>query len=145
MKINIVYDENAADTEITVICRRRDADTEKLLAAISLCGSTIVGKSDGELFFIPLGDIYYFESVDGKLFFSTEHDTYECAARLCKIEESLVGTYFVRVSKAVIANLQKLRSIKSEEYGRLCASLVNGERIIVSRSYVSDIKRRLGV
>jgi len=145
MKINVICDKNAEDTEVTVVCRQVDGDIEQLLSAISLSGSTVVGKADGELFFISLGDIFYFESVDGKLFFSTERETYECASRLCKIEEKLSDTFFTRVSKSSIVNLKKVRSIKSEEHARLSASLTNGERIVISRTYVPDIKRRLGV
>ena len=90
-------------------------------------------------------DIYYFESVDGKIFFYTEKETYEAAARLYKIEESLQNSKFARISKTAIANLSKMRSIKPAENSRLMATLLNGEKILVSRQYVSEIKQKLGV
>ena len=42
-------------------------------------------------------------------------------------------------------NLRKVKSVKSEMGGRMNASLLNGESIIISRSYVKDVKGRLGL
>ena len=90
-------------------------------------------------------DIFYFEAVDGTIFFYTEHETYEATSRLYKIEESLQNTKFARISKTAIANLSKMRSIKPAENSRLTATFLNGEKILVSRQYVSEIKKKLGV
>jgi DNA-binding LytR/AlgR family response regulator len=38
-----------------------------------------------------------------------------------------------------------MRSIKPEENSRLLATLTNGEKILVSRQYVAEIKQKLGV
>jgi DNA-binding LytR/AlgR family response regulator len=62
-----------------------------------------------------LKDIFYFESVEGKIFFYTASECYESTVKLYKIEESLQNTKFARVSKNTIANLSKMRSIKTEE------------------------------
>ncbi|MBQ8496924.1 MAG: LytTR family transcriptional regulator DNA-binding domain-containing protein [Clostridia bacterium] len=145
MKITIHEDRNAKETEITIVCAEMTAELEEIIAHIGLIGHTFAGKKDEETFFIPMKDIYYFESVDGKTFFYTEKETYETAARLYKIEESLQNSKFARISKTAIANLAKMRSIKPAENSRLVATLLNGEKILVSRAYVSEIKQKLGV
>jgi len=94
---------------------------------------------------VPLRDVLYFETVDGKTFFYTENATFETAARLYQLEEKLAGTSFARISKSTIANLKKLRCIKAEKYSRLCATLVTGEKLMVSRQYMDGIKQKLGV
>ena len=94
---------------------------------------------------IPIKEIFYFESVDGKIFFCTENETYEAMAKLYKIEESLKNLRFSRISKTVIANLDQMLSIRKAENSRLTAALVNEEKLIVSRQYVSEIKKKLGV
>lgn len=66
-------------------------------------------------------------------------------AKLYKIEESLKNLRFSRISKTVIANLDKMLSIRKAENSRLTATLVNQEKLIVSRQYVSEIKKKLGV
>ena len=62
-----------------------------------------------------------------------------------QLEEKLVNTPFVRISKSLIANLKKIYSIKSEKNSRMCITLSNGEKLIVSRQYLNDIKEKLGV
>ena len=133
------------ETEITVVCAEMTAELEEIIANIGLIGHTFAGKKDGETFFVAMKDIYYFESVDGTVFFYTENETYEATARLYKIEESLQSSKFARISKTAIANLSKMRSVKPADNSRLVATLLNGEKILVSRQYVSEIKKKLGV
>ena len=49
----------------------------------------------------------------------------------------------MRCSKSMIINLKKIKSVKSEIGGRMNATLLSKEVIIISRSYVKEMKRRL--
>ena len=145
MKITIQENPNIKETEITVVCSEMTAELEEIIAQIGLIGHTFAGKKDDEIFFVPMKDIFYFEAVEGKIFFYTADETYEGTPKLYKIEESLQNTKFARISKTAIANLSKMRSIKPAENSRLIATFLNGEKILVSRQYVSEIKKKLGV
>ena len=145
MKITIHEDPNISDTEISIVCPQMTEELRDMIANLGLIGYTVAGKKEGETFFISLKDIFYFESVDGSIFFYTEEDTYEAAARLYKIEEWVQNLKFARISKTVIVNLNKMKSIKQAEHSRLVATLINGEKIVVSRQYVPEIKKKLGV
>lgn len=126
MKIIINQDKNASETEITVKCCKVDADILEILSYISLAGNSIAGKLGDEICIIELGDILYFESVNDRVFFYTEQNSYETQTKLYQFEERLSNTPMIRISKSVIANLKKLRSIKPEKNGRFTAMLVNG-------------------
>ena len=117
----------------------------EIISTIGLYDRTFVGYTDTETFFIPIKDILYFETVDGNVFFYTKDSMYRSATRLYKLEDALFDTPFARISKTVIANLKKLKSIKKVENSRLIATLLNGEKLIVSRAYMSEIKKKLGV
>lgn len=145
MKITIHQDTTVIETEISIICSEVTSELQEIIANIGLLGNTFAGKKDGTTFFIPMKDIFYFESVDGNTFIYTEDETYEATARLYKIEETLQNSKFARISKRVIANLSKMQSITPEKNSRLIAMLTNGEKILVSRQYVSEIKKKLGV
>lgn len=145
MKITIHEDSNVSETEISVVCPKMTDELREMIANIGLMGHTFAGRREGETFFVPVKDIYYFETVDGSIFFYTEKDTYEASVRLYKIEECLQNLRFARISKTVIANLGKMQSIRQAENSRLVATLTNGEKILVSRQYVSEIKKKLGV
>ena len=86
--------------------------------------------------------IYYIESVDKKTFVYTKDECFECKYRLYELEEML-GGYFARCAKASIVNLRKIQSICSDFSGRMEAELLNKEKLIIARSYVKEIKRRL--
>ena len=145
MKITIVEDPNISETEISILCTKMTNEVRNIISNFAVVGSTFAGKKEEETFFIPIQDIFYFESVDGSIFFYTENETYEATAKLYKIEESLKNLKFARISKTVIANLDKMLSIKKAENSRLVATLVNKEKLVVSRQYVSEIKKKLGV
>ena len=145
MKITVIRQPDAEETEVTITCRELTGDLNEIIAALSLIDNTVTGSAGEEIHFVPLRDVLYFETVDGKTFFYTADGTFETAARLYQLEEKLAGTSFARISKSVIANLKKLRCIRAEKYSRLCATLVNGEKLMVSRQYMDEIKHKLGV
>ena len=95
-------------------------------------------------YFCKLTQIYYIESVDKRTYIYTKGECYESRERLYELEEKL-GAYFVRISKSMIVNLRKIRNVSAEPGGRMVAVLLNAERVIISRSYVKEIKRRLGI
>ena len=86
--------------------------------------------------------IYYIESVDKKTFVYTKDECFECKYGLYELEE-ILGGYFARCAKASIVNRRKIQSICSDFSGRMEAELLNGEKLIIARSYVKEIKRRL--
>lgn len=145
MKITIQERNDVPETEIIVICKKLSPDLEEIISNIGLVNHTIAGKADAEIFFIQLKEIYYFEAVESKVFFYTKDKIYETSIRLYELEEKLSSTPFSRVSKSAIVNLKKIRSIRPDENSRLVATLLNHEKIMVSRNYVPEIKKKLGV
>lgn len=145
MKIKIYEDANVAETEISIVCPQMTDELKDIIATIGLIDRTFAGRREEEVYFVPVKDIYYFESVDGVIFFYTEADIYEATAKLYKIEESLQSFKFARVSKTTIVNLSKMQSIKKSKNSRLTATLTNQEKIIVSRQFVPEIMRKMGI
>ena len=145
MKITIEKDLACKETEIIIRCREIDAELRELISSMGTAGKTVAGEKDGETYFIPLTEVYYFETVEGRLFFYTKNEVYKCETKLYLIEESLKNSHFSKVSKSAIVNLQRLKSIKKVENSRLVGTMTNGEKIVISRFYVPDIREKLGV
>lgn len=119
--------------------------TAEIKNAIELLEGSAAGipvMKDGTTVLCKLSAIYYFESVDKKTFVYTKDNCYETKYRLYEIEE-LAYPYFARCSKAMILNLKKIRQVSSELGARMNAELLNGEKLVIARSYVKEIKRRL--
>jgi len=100
----------------------------------------ITCKKENEEYSVPVNDIYYMESVDKKGFIYTQSEVYQTPHRLLELEKKLSGEGFVRVSRSVIINVEKLKGIKNLPNSKLEAILTNDERICVNRNYLNDIR-----
>lgn len=121
--------------------------TDEIKGAIELLEGESQGfavSRDGKTYIIKTSAVYYIESVDKKTFVYTKQGCYDCKYRLYELE-TMLGGYFMRCSKSMIINLQKIRNVKSQISGRIDATLINNEVVVISRGYVKEVKRRLGI
>jgi len=144
MKVRIEEIANLPETEIVVRCPHRDDAVERVLSTLSMFEQVVVGKKDGSSYRLAPDKVYYFESVDDKVFACLDREVYETGMRLYEIENLFRGTSFLRVNKNTIVDTAKIVSFRSTLNGRMEARLRNGEAIEVSRSYVATIKWMLG-
>ena len=91
---------------------------------------------------IARSDVYYLESVDRKAFLYTEKDVFRLDASMQEILDITVDSDLVRISRTCIMNTSHLTEIRQLKNSHLEATLDNGEKLIVSRKYLRDIKRR---
>lgn len=145
-----IYEEikKAADIqeiEVIINCMAEDENVQRIVSALDSLNTKLCCRRQGELFQIALNDILYIESVDRKTFIYTEQQIYETDKRLYELENHLKNRSFFRASKAVIINLKRTKSIRPEIGARLLLTMDNGEKVIVSRQYSSNIKTALGV
>lgn len=143
MKLIIDKNPECKEVEITVKCGEIDPNLESLLDYIRLYSLSVTGVKEGRDYILAISDIYYFESVENKTFAYTENDVFEVAQKIYELEAKLSGSNCVRISKAVIANIDKLESVKALLNGRMEALLSNGEKIIINRHYVEALRKRL--
>lgn len=121
--------------------------TEDIQSAVDILENNcrvIPVLNDGETVMCKTDKIYYIESVDKKTFIYTKDNCFETKLRLYELEERF-NNHFVRCAKAMIVNIRKINSVKSDINGRMTAELLNGEKIVIARSYVKDLKGRLGL
>ena len=114
---------------------------KKLLEGDS--GGIFVTKED-KTYLLEYGKIYYIESVDNKCFVYTKDDCFATKYKLYELEVMLDYRFF-RCSKSMICNVRKIRSVKTEYNAKMTATLLNDEIVIINRSYVKDLKKRLGM
>lgn len=142
VKINKV---NSKEEESATINAFELSDSIKAAVALLENGTNIIIGILGDTR-VPINahDIYYFESVDEKSFAYTKDNCYEVKSKLYELEENLDFRFF-RCSKSVILNSRKIKSVVRADNSRMNATLLNGEVVVISRSYVKELKRRLGI
>lgn len=145
MKITIIEPEANEEEEIIIKCNRLDEDIVRLIHRMKQGNSKLTVYKEGKIFFAAPEEVYYFESVDQKVFAYCKSEVYEVKSKLYELEEELPIKDFMRSSKSSILNLGKIKSLTPAFGGRYEALLKNGEKVIISRQYVSVLKERLGV
>ena len=144
MKITIETPKPGEEDEVIIRCAVVDDNMLRLIYALREC-EKLTGYMDDKIVKLAHKDIYYFEAVDHKIFACTSKETYEIHKKLYEIEQDFEHTDFLRISKSAIVNTSKISYVKPIFNGRFEAKLKNGEKIIISRQYVAELKKKIGI
>lgn len=144
-KISITEIGKDQEEEVVIRCHEVNDEVLSIVKKLKKNENIILGSNGNEVFRISVKDIFYIESVDNKTFIYCQNQVFDTKARLYELEEKLAGTKMFRCSKAMILNLAKVHSVAPTLNGRFEAKLTNGENVIISRQYVPNLKKRLGM
>lgn len=144
MRVNIIENADTKEIFAEIHCKEITAEVNRLKAHIENYAVRIKGEYEKEAVYVDLKDILYFESVDSKTFIYTKDRVLTAELRLYEIEKRLSEKNFFRCSKSVVVNLGKIVKLKPEISRNIIATLDNGEAVVISRRYVSELKRIIG-
>ncbi len=131
--------------EIILRCHKIDDAVLETVRRLERLQTGLVGYHGGEIHRLSFRDVYYFEVVDNRAFFYCAESVYESRMRLYEFEELCHGTAFFRASKSMVLNADKIDYIAPSLSGRFEVTLLNGEKVMVSRQYVRILKRMMGL
>jgi DNA-binding LytR/AlgR family response regulator len=129
--------------QVLIRCRAVTEEVREIEAFVKSRQGRLSGVRDAKQYEVAISDLYYIESVDGKTFLYTKEQVYETSYRVYELESLLKSKAFLRISKSMLLNLMKIRAIRPALNGRFSAVLQTGEEVIISRSYVKDLKSAL--
>ena len=144
MKITIQEPPPGAEEEIIVLCHSISPELFRLLSSFKAPNRMLVANINNEIHKVNPSDIFYIEAVDRKTFLYCEGNVYESKQKLYELEE-LAITDFLRISKSVIVNVNKIKTLIPSLSGNGEAVLLNNERLVISRRYVNDLREILGM
>ena len=139
MDINMKFTINQisqGEDEVILNYKEMNEEVAKIVAFFRNEGKKIIGWKDKTQVVIARDDILYIESVDGRTFVYTEGEVYKINYNLLQMEELLRDISFFRCRKSMIMN-------KSLSSNRIDATMINGEHIMISRTYASEFRRIL--
>lgn len=129
--------------QIEIRCHEVTDQVREIVTFIKSRQGQLTGVQDGSQYEIPVTDVCYVEAVDNRVFLYTGQQVYETRQKLYELEEVLREKHFLRISKSVLLNLMKIKSIRPALNGRFTAILQSGEEIVISRKYVPALKEVL--
>ncbi len=142
MKIILKKQPSFGEPVITIECDEKDTSIDRLIEQLNTKDIELSGKKDGDHFVFGQHEVYYIESMEDQCLLYTKNDVYRCKYRLAELEESFDS--LIRVNKQTVLNYRKIKVFKSTFNGKLEATLINGDRIEISRAYVQSLKSKLG-
>jgi DNA-binding LytR/AlgR family response regulator len=145
MKISIEEIDIQKEEEIIIRCHEVTDEIMSLIQRIKLKNKMLMGFQEDTIHQIKLSDVYYFESVDNKVFMYCKDKVFEAKQKLYELEQIVEGKKYFRASKSSILNIAKISYIKPSISGRFEARMDNGETVMVSRQYVPILKSMLGL
>ena len=129
--------------QLEIRCHEVTEQVREIVTFVKSRQGQLTGIIEGKQYEVPVMDVYYIEAVDNKVFLYSVRQVYETKQKLYELEEILKEKYFLRVSKSLLLNLMKVKSIKPALNGRFTAVLQSGEEIMISRKYVPELKKAL--
>ena len=142
MRIDIQHISSGED-EVIVRYREKTPKIKRILDAICSDDVKIYGKAGDETVCLVLDDILYIETVDDKTFAYTADDVVRLDGSLARIEYEIEDERVFRCSKSMMINIDKVERLKALSSNRIDATMINGEHIIISRTYASEFRRIL--
>ena len=145
MRVTVEQIDREREEELIVRCHDPGAAWVEGVTEAASGQRAVCGWREGELHRLKLSEIFYFEVVDDRSFLYTRAAVFEAKEKLYEFERLCAGSTLFRCSKSMILNAEKIDYVRPSLSGRFEAVLSNGEKVVVSRKYVADLKRMLGV
>jgi len=147
--MKIIFQDPAHENEedsITIIVNVKQMSDKitRVLDALK-APDTLTARKGKDMVILSLDEIFYCESVEGEIFVYGAKQVYETDLKLYELEKILGYGSFMRISQRTIVNLSKIRLISPADNARLMAILDNDERILISRKYVAELKKRFEI
>ena len=146
MQVEIKIDSAYTEPKLILMTASVTEEVSHLLKKLSEDVPRIIsGSRDDKIEVLEQEDLIRIYADAGKIVAVTEKGEYALRLRLYELEERFAGEGFVRASKAVVINLDRLRSLRPDFGGRLILTMDNGEKLFASRQYAGYVKKRLGI
>lgn len=145
MKLKILQTPTILETKITIECSHISKDIKRIVKVIHSMESVLLGYQEKTCFKIPIRSIFYIDTVENQTFLYTESDVYHCKQKLYELEQQLTDMEFIRISKNTIVNLLQIKQVESIGISRLKLILLNEEKLIVNRNYLSNFKQKFKI
>ena len=129
--------------ELILNYQQINSEVEAVLVFMEKHQKKLMGKVNGETVLFSPQDILYVEKVDDRTFAYTADNEIQMDMSLYSIELLLNDECYFRCSKSMIINVNKVERLKSMSSNRIDATLINGEHIVISRTYASEFRKLL--
>ncbi|MCI7795298.1 MAG: LytTR family transcriptional regulator [Lachnospiraceae bacterium] len=142
--MRIILEPSDGEPEVVIRGRADDPLVQKLLGACRQVegASRLFLYRDDRAFVYDYSEVDWFEAGGGGVTAHIGSETLEARCRLYELAEAAAPHGFVQISKGLIVNIARVRSVTAEFSGNYLAELKDGKtRLVISRKYVKSFRK----
>ena len=150
MRVEIDLNHNISEAYAVIHTDQISEEVKMITEMIEKAEHTAVGaevilvKEDEKYIVLSPEEIFMVRLEEGRNVIYGEKRSYQSTKRLYEIEERL-GSDFMKISKTTIINLKKIESVEPSFSGMMYLKLKNNCKDYISRKYLPEFKKYLGL
>lgn len=141
MKVKIDLDDTYDQTVITIQAKELTSDLKEMIDYLKGHKQTrLLGVKEEKTVIVDPSQVDYIYSERRKVYAKVENDDIQLNMKLYEVEADLQHHAFVRFSKSVVGNINRIDHFESSFNGSLCVLFKSGNKEYISRKFVSQVK-----
>ena len=144
MQVKIEVSPEHSPPRAVIYTDRITPDIQRALDILQAKNSPILAEQNERTILLTPQDVYMVRVESGETKLYTQQDRFSSRKRLYELLDRL-GDGFMQISKACVVNLSHIQSVEAGFGGGLLLKMKNGLSDYVSRKYLPDLKRYLGL
>lgn len=147
MEIRVVEEKGRSQIEVTILSGPDNPRVAGIVRQLQMVDGKLSGYIPGTINrrMVFLADVTWVQTNGSMaLIHLVTGETLESSSRLNELEDELSDTEFVRISRQELVNLDHVTGISPAGSGRMLLSL-GEKKLVVSRKYAPEFKRRIGI
>ena len=145
MKVSVDISQEYTEPYAVIHTNRMTEEIQRLIEAFGSSESPITALlNEEDLIILQPKNIYMVRVENGDTIIYGEKQAYRSRKRLYELAQQL-GKQFMQISKSTLINLSYMDSIEPGFSGTLLLKLRNGCKDYVSRTYLPELKKYLGL
>ena len=147
MRVDINISESVTETYAVINAREITPEISELAKEIASYGQArgmILGNQEERMVVLKPQEISIIRVENEKVFATVGKETFHIGKRMYELLE-ILGKDFMQVSKSSAINLKYLESVEPSFNGSMLLHLRGGEKEYISRKYVPQLKKYLGL
>ncbi len=144
MRVELQISEDIDEPYAVIHSNKMTTEIQQILEMFQTPGNVITVSDNDQFIVLDPSEIYMLRMEDERLNVYCEQKKYISGKRLYEMEK-ILGSGFMRISKSTLINLKQISRVESSFHGAMLVILKNGNKDYISRKYLPDFKKYLGI
>lgn len=144
MKVELKISEDTKEPYVVIFTNSITEEIQKIIATFEMHEKVISANDNERIIVLRPEEIYMVRIEQKEVVIYCESKKYTINKRLYELEDQL-GKDFMRISKSTIINLKKIDCVEPSFNGMMYLLMKNGCKDYISRNYLPQFKKYLGI